>query len=93
MNLVTLTLVLMTVAHDGTDMLVHHRDRGCGLRERLVEEGDEGCDHVRMVTKVDVCGVLAPPSWRCEGSGVEIDLGVHYHNSHAYNQKKIIKAV
>ena len=78
-TLVTLILVLITAAHDGTDMVVHPQDRGYGLHERLVEEGDEGHeghDHVRMVTKVDVCGILAPPSWSCEVSGVEIDLGV-----------------
>lgn len=86
-QLVTLILLLMTVAHDGTDnMAVHHQDRGSGLYGGLVEEGGGGCDHVRMVIEMGACVVLALPSRSCEGSDVEIDLGVHYHNSHACNQ-------
>ena len=84
MNPVTLIL-LVIVVHDRLRMEVLPQDRGCGLNEGLVEEGGEGCDRARMVTEVGVCGALVPPR---EGSGVEIDLGVHYHNNHAYNQKK-----
>ena len=60
MNLVTLILhvLLMIVVHDRLCMEVLPQDRGCGL-----EEGDEGCDRVRMVTEVGVCGALVPPSW------------------------------
>ena len=93
MSLVTLILVLVTIACDGMDMAAHLQDRVCLLCEKLAEEVGEGCDHGRMVIEVGVCGILAPPSWSCEGNGVEIDLGVHYHNSHAcreYNYRKII---
>ena len=74
--------VTLIVARDRLGMEVLLQDRGCGLHEGLVEEGGEGCDRVKMVTEVGVCGALVPPR---EGNGVEIDLGVHYHKNHAYN--------
>ena len=83
---VTLTLTLTTVAHDGRCMVVRRQDRGCHLHVRLVEGEGDGCDHVRAVS---ACIVFAPPSRSCEESDVEIDLDVHYHNGHAYNQEKI----